>query len=539
MMKSLLFPVSSLFALAPLRRRSAEATLGLMVFLAVGGATYGEVEKPSPPDAVLGVVRASAPKQLLPKIMDIARQVQPGPQTEALPFILGGLLGDPMLNGISATENMGMVLLGDMANQVPVVLLQLPEASPLRTSLPGFGMQLEDRFGWTFIVPEGYSLSSIDGREEQLIAEVRQPRRYDLEMAGQTAGLVALLREGTASAALGGLSAESTLEVLAAELETVRDVRIGLNLAAKSIDQAILVRAVAGSAMALFLDQKRTGDLDFARFIEADGAIGYLGGLDQPVTLGYLEHLAARLASIESDDSSAMVAELLESARKSIGTISGASAGVVSLEGMMPRMTSIIASPMDDEALQEFLRQEVLRSQKLMEVTEDDGMTYSFTPHSARVGEVSVHRVSTEWKLSEEEEARLAQVPGVSNLSAQQQNLYWCVWDGLMVTADTLERTTGLIEAIQGGEPVENNLRDLIPIRDENLFEFQMDLVQYLGQAISLVLPGMGGSVAQLQSRSLPPLKGWVAARGGEGEMMVSLPIETLIILFQTFAGGQ
>jgi hypothetical protein len=537
-MKSILFPMPSLFALVPLRRRVAGVLLGLMVFWAVGGSTHAEVKQPSPPDAVLGVVRASAPKQLLPKIMNIARQVQPGPQTEALPFILGGLLGDPMLNGISATENMGMVLLGDLANQVPVILLKLPEASPLRTSLPGFGMQLEDRFGWTFMVPEGYSLSAIDGREEQLIAEVRQPRRYDLEMAVETAGLVALLREGTASAAIGG-SGDAFLEVLAAELETVRDVGIGFNLAAKSIDQAILVRALAGSAMALFLDQKRTGDLEFARFIEADGAIGYLGGLDQAVTLGYLEHLAARLASRESDDSLAMVGELLESARKSIGTISGASAGIVSMEGMMPRMTSMISTTMDDEALQEFLRQEVLRSQKLMEVTEDDGMTYSFTPHAARVGEVSVHRVSTEWKLSEEEEAQLAQVPGMLNLSAQQQNLYWCVLDGLMVTANTLERTTGLIEAIQAGEPVENNLRDLIPIRDETLFEFQMDLGQYLGQAISLVLPGMGGSVAQLQSRTLPPMKGWVAARGGEGEMMFSLPIETIIILFQTFAGSQ
>jgi hypothetical protein len=546
-MKSILFPLPLLSALAsPVRRYLASrpmlavaAALGLIL----GGPAYGKVESPSQPDGMLGVVRASAPTQLLPKIMQIARQVQPGPQTEALPFILGGLLGDPMLTGISATENIGMVLLGDVVNMVPVILLKLPETSPLRRTLPGFGMTLEDRFGWTFLVPTGYSLSVIDGREERLIAAVREPRRYDLEMEGRMESLVTLLRQGSGFAALGGLSGPagwaSGLEVAASELEAVQDVRIGLNLAGRAIDQGILVRAVSGTAMSSFLHQERTGDLGFARFIEADGAIGYLGGFDRAATLGYFDHLVARLAASEAGDGSAMLTDVLESTRKSLGTMSGTSAGVVSLDGMNPRMASIMPTTMGDEALQEFLRKQAGRAKGLMDGALDDTVTYVVTTHVAQVGGVDVHRLRTEWTVSDDDQGLLGAGAGLGSSGIEPQDLYGGLAEGYLATASSLDRVTRLIQAIQGGEAVENNLLSLISIRDENLFEFQMDLVQYLGEAIAWVMPGMVADLERLQSQPPPPVKGWVAARGGEGEMMASLPVETIIMLYQALVAGQ
>ena len=114
--------------------------------------------------------------------MSVARKIQPGPQVEALPFMLGGMLGDPTLEGVSATANVGVALISHGEDVAPVLVVQLPEGSPLRESLPNLEMQLRDSGGWTFALPKDYPMTLVDGKEKELIAAVSQPRRYDVEL---------------------------------------------------------------------------------------------------------------------------------------------------------------------------------------------------------------------------------------------------------------------------------------------------------------------------------------------------------------------
>ncbi|HLS27226.1 MAG TPA: hypothetical protein VK041_01140, partial [Opitutales bacterium] len=106
--------------------RSRRLALGAILVASAALASPVFAESPEvdsvEKEVVLGVLRAPAPKVLSEQIVGVARKIVPGPQTEALPFMIGGMLGDPMLEGVSLTENMGAVLLERGDDIVPVLV---------------------------------------------------------------------------------------------------------------------------------------------------------------------------------------------------------------------------------------------------------------------------------------------------------------------------------------------------------------------------------------------------------------------------------
>lgn len=536
-MKSALFHSRGSFARRSprlLRRGwgAAFSAIALAFFLPVASAQTDAAEElpPGGEVPVVAVVRMPAPKELSEKVLAIARQIQPGPQTEALPFILGGMLGDPMLESISATENVGVVLVAHEGDLTPILVLKLSEESPLRDSLSNFSLVLDDFEEWTFARPEGVSAASIEGHEKALISAVRAGRRHDVELAAHGRVLSRQLREAledmpdglTGHPLLGPLA-----EALLSESDSVRELGIGLDLSGAVIDQVFSLRAEEGSALADFLDQERPADLEFARYLPADGAIAFLGGFDAQATLSYFDRVMGQLRRSADGEARAVWETLSEIGTRYLRSTNGASGGVLSLDGMQLQMVSVATTRLSDEELVELLSRSVGVVEELLSPRIGDAdaePAQKLLAHEFTVDGIRVHVLRTE-------------APAAPGLPSQRQDMHYAIVEGYLVNTSDLGRLAGLVQAIREGKPVDNNLASRITLADDALFEFQIDLVRYFGGIMGAFMPEeMAVNLRGLQERNLSPVRGTLSARGGEAEMKISLPVDAIAAAYQTMA---
>ncbi|MEX2381854.1 MAG: hypothetical protein WD490_05695 [Opitutales bacterium] len=509
--------------------------------LGIGTAGANETSAESGEGEIFAVVRVAAPKQLTEKIMAVARKIQPGPQTEALPFMLGGMLGDPTLEGVSATENIGLALIANGEDITPILLLKLTEESPLRASLPNFEMTLLDFGGWTFGLQQGASATLLEGRQEALISAVRAPRRYDLELTADGPALARKLREAYQgfpdTDEMGNMIVRPLIEALATEADAVQDFRVGFNLSGEEIQQFLFMEAVPGSAMAAFLNQKRPENMDFARFIRADEAVAYLGGVDVQATRQYFDHFIDVLSGDTEGPGGELWQKFHDIGVQYLDRMDGRSGGVLSLDAMALQMVSIAPTSMSDEELLALLAETVgtMGGIPTGDTEEGSPMTkYELLPNQLDVDGVAVHVMRTEVKFDPEAAAEIEeQVPGFL-MPEQRHDMHYAVVGGYMVNTSDIARMKELIGAIQKDEAVENNLATLIQVDEENLFEFQVNLLRYFGGIMAVMMPpDMSAVLQRLESRNLKPMTGEASARNGVAEVGVSIPVDTVAAVYQ------
>jgi hypothetical protein len=553
-MKSQLFPSRGMFrslrTAHPIAASSRALAAGLAVTtlaLSLPVSLHAQ-EEAGEGDRVVAVVKAPPARQLSEKILAVARKIQPGPQTEALPFILGGMLGDPMLQGISGTESIGVALLLKDGELVPVFVLNLPQESPLRQSLPQFNLQLRDAHGWTFALPADQSPALLEGQEQAIISAVRVPRRYDIEVSASGTMLGRKLYEGFEEAIAENLD-ESTrrfarplVQALAGESESVSDFRAGLNISANLLEQVLLISGAEGSPLAAFLNQKRPENLDFGRFISADGALTYIGGVDVEVMRNYVSHFTNRLSAGGSAETSQWWESFRQMADLFLQSTNGATAGSLTLRGMEVTMTQISPSSMSDEQLVQMLEQTVTALGGIMSTVADGGPGlqpgYELLTNHLQVDGIPVHIFRTEIKLDAPHAEELQrQIPDFA-LPVQRQDIHYAMAEGYLLASSEAAAISSMIEAVKKGVSAEKNLSSVINVGENDLFELRIDLLRYFGGAMApFMTPEMAAIMQRLEQQRLAPVRATLSARGGEGEFKLQIPVDTLVTVFQTISG--
>ena len=530
--------------------RSRRLALGAILVASAALASPVFAESPEvdsvEKEVVLGVLRAPAPKVLSEQIVGVARKIVPGPQTEALPFMIGGMLGDPMLEGVSLTENMGAVLLERGDDIVPVLVLKLTEESPLRQTLPSFNLHLHEFDGWTFGLQEVGAGSLIEGREEELISAVRVERRFDIELTAESSFLANKLRELLADlpqmGEMEGKLMASLIAGVAAEADTVADFRIGLDLSPEAIRQALFLQATPGSPLAAFLDQKRPQNFDFAKFIPATDPVLYLGGSDIEATRGYFDHFLQRILGQTSGEEPNILQEINRLSQRFFDQSDGRSGGTFALEGFELEMTQVYSSSMTDEELGEFLNEGLKMSEKLFDQEpwasmgmNTSGETQELLLNHSEINDVSVHLLRTSYSMEVPESSEVGEEELALVESGMEQEMYYAMLDGFMLNTTSLSRMAGLIEAIQSGEPVEDNLASAVDLDGNKLLAWRVDLVGYMGEILSAMPFANQQLFEQLQQKNLSPINGWASAEGGIGRVEAAIPVDTIAAIYQAF----
>lgn len=499
-------------------------------------------------DTVVAIIKAPPAKQLTEKIMAVARRVQPGPQTEALPFILGGMLGDPMLEGFAASENLGIALVTKGEEVIPVLVLNLSEESPLRESLPNLEMRLHDVGGWTFATAGDAPVNLDDESAQAIIAAVRTPRRYDFELTADAGMLGGKLREAFAEAVAPGLDEAfrhliaPLVATLAGEAASIEDFRAGLNVSPERIEQIWYVSAARSSGLHSLLTQRRANDFDFARFIPADGALAYLGGVDPKALQNYADHLISRLVKEGGGEVEKWAEAFREMSALYLEGTNGASGGILTIDGMEVRMIQVSPSSMSDEQLVDMLQRTVTQMGRILGETSGDEPQlvpqYELIVDAFQVDGIPIHIFRNEVKLDPEHAKELEeQMPGFT-LPVQRQDLHYALVDGLLVSASDASTVSSIIDSVRKGTRVESSIADLISVGPDDLFEFRIDLLRYIGGTMApYMTPEMAVVMERLEQRGIQPVRATISAREGEGEFKLHIPVDALVAVFQTVSG--
>lgn len=517
---------------------------GLTLLSSVPEAAAQEAQEPAEEAKMVAVIKLPPPKQLSEKILGVARKVQPGPQVEALPFMLGGMLGDPMLEGVSAAENFGIAIMmqGDVV--APVLILQLTEDSPLRESLPGFDLQLVDAEGWTFGVTKDFSLSLVKGQEQSLIDAIKGPRQYDIEFKAETPLLAKMLREFIEESAKGGEDntddqmMRSAVKTVSAESESVSDLRIGLNLSPEIVDLIYFMEGSKGSPLAALLNQERPKDLSFGKLISADGGMAYLGGFDTSAVGKYVDHIFGSLTSGVDKKTAESLENIRSITHQYLQSTTGASGGVMSMSEETFEMVQIAPSKMSDKQLVDLLQTTTKGISEMLSVglgEEMKGLIGSTSQkvivNKFKVDDIPVHVVRAESKGPPVEDSSDS---SPSEVKTQVQEVNYAVAGGFLLGVSDESKMTALIQTVKKGEPVANNLVSVIPLAEDILGEIRIDLVRYARGILGAKLtPEQANAMQRLEDRGLPPLRGTVSARGGKGEARLHIPVDTIVAAYQ------
>lgn len=491
-------------------------------------------------EVVLAVLRAPAPKVLSEKILGVARKIVPGPQTEALPFMLGGMLGDPMLDGFSPTENLGVVLFENEDDLLPVLVLKLTDESPLRQTLPHFNLHLQEFDGWTFGLQEEDAKRLIEGRESELISKVREERLFDLELSIASSELAKKLRDFSGDLPqLGGIEDKMLRPLIAgvaAETDSVSDFRVGIDLSPEAIRQALYLQATPGSELAAFLDQKRPENYDFAKFIPASDPVLFLAGSDIEATRRYFNHFFKSFLDQATGEDQKILQEIDALTKRYFDQTDGRSGGTFALqENMIMEMTQVSSSTLSNSELIEFLKEGLSLSNKLLEHEiwkslgiDGESEKEELLLNQSEINGIPIHTVRADYPAFDQSEEE-------ATVEMKTQEIHYALIDGYLINTSSLPRMAGLIEAIQKGEPVENNLGSAIDLGENKLAAWRVDLIGYIGEVL-LELPASSHQVIkQLQEKNLPPISGWATAQNGRGRVETTIPVDTVAAIYQAF----
>ncbi|MEX2381254.1 MAG: hypothetical protein WD490_02635 [Opitutales bacterium] len=506
---------------------------------------------PSLPEGVVLSLKAPSPYSLAQKVVAIARQIEPGPQTEALPFLLGAALGDPTLQGIDRDENVSLFLLTTEDAVAPVLLLKLAGNGPYRQSLPQLGFELSDHDGWTFATLQAMPFTIAEERRDLLLslAQASRDRDIELNISGRELGarLLAIAENGdeflqpfmgetngAASNAIGSLA-----RMLAEELLDVVSMGISMNLNADAIAPFAHLEGVAGSPLGNFLSHEVPVSTQLAEWIEADKASWvYLNNIDPEALGAYTRHLFSRLEEgflkpmgEEGVTVGRVVRDLMDTYLENTGASSaGSLAPFGASDDFRVESFQLSQTRMSSDDLVNFLREAVALGQRESVTAFLKGMGQGHITVGAEdavylveaermVGDVPVHALHTgivadEGEPSDDEKIEIA---------------YFAVLEGLLLQSTSIDLLIAHIEAIASGEKPAANAAGEFAEKPGAASQFFVDAVPFFRK---MEEDGLApeGSVSGLD---LPKIRGELLFENNTAVLRANMPVKLLAELYR------
>lgn len=504
------------------------------------------------PRGVVAVVKTGSLKELSEKIVDIARQIEPGPQVESMPFMLGAMIGDPMLQGVEAGRNIGMAFVKYEGDYHPVLLAKLSESSPYRQSLQGYGLRLADHEGWTFGTMGEMDPAAVENLRDPLLEWVQIPRTHDIEVElngpeisrfvlEREDEIRAAIREGTGMNGAGHEDAVwAVLRTLAGEFRVLSSVGFAIGLESDKITQRAYLGAAADTALGRFLSADHTASTGIVDWIGFDHPMVYVGRANPGAILDYVDYFSNKTVVSEGE----ILEGALQAIRELIALYSeysdGNAAGAVRFEGMSARTVQVSESRFDDEALRESLR----LTASMMSLSQ--GMVQGLTGGSPfgdattetevveaeeGIGDYPVHILRTRMEYGKDDE-EMSEEQRAFFQQMQEQLVYYVQVKDYLVTASHLEDSRGVVNAIDAGErPVG---REGDGFREEPGLAGQWIInPSLLSGAVQGFLPGAGTT-----DLDLPPIRGEVSMKENGARAQMEIPVALIAGLVREARAG-
>lgn len=516
----------------------------------------------------IAFVKFQHPSELIAEVVAASRTLDMESETALLPFLVGGMLGDPELKSFAADADINLVLLNALDRPQPYVfLVKFTPDAPARAKLEEMGLKIGQLGDWSILARNPEFIRRLEG-SKSLYSIAMKKRAADIEIGlwtdrlatqidAQKALFLSLLAANSevfqaqdTQTSIGGM-----IDVMNGELRAMEYFMIGLNLSEEKITTQLQLKGKEGTPLAAYLSAKVGGTVRGSEYISKKGMLYGVSYMNTAAIESYLSYLLEKSIAATRGTVAAFFSETLLLNNQIWDFYDGDSALAVTLDGAgKPVMQQAIGSkysPAEAVKLTQGLIEGYLTKVQALLPSEAQGSvdlsleakedvfnvagisvmelvtTTTVDQKAARISaieEMLEEAVATQNQDMEADARRMLEEIMAEGPSQQviTESTFMASHGGVMYTATNRSDMAIILKAAEAGEPLPNNLSS-ITLPDGCLAIFNYDLAffaEIMAAEIAKEDPQMAEALkSRLASVSMEPVS--VAMFQGEGKLSI------------------
>ena len=368
---------------------------------------------------LIGYAKTGPLKETVGKVTEVARKIQPSPQVDSLPYLVGMMLGDPTLDSISATENITVFIYNTPANDEATYLamVKLTEDSPIRNALSLQGVIVEDRMGWSLISRDQYLLEQIENIDS-LIKLAQRKRAADIEI-GFWLNRISypidsikyeiinrLEREGRIKDEEDKATIEGLIDIALGELTSLDSLLMGINYSAEELVFQSNIKADSETPLGKLFSQELNREITVGEYLSADSMLTYWFRFDPGDTNEYVNYLLNAIIGVSQKDWKSLTISFKDLYNKLLQGIDGTSVGSFELSKMTVKTKQIGGTHLNSTEFAGLIDDGIKLADKFINLlNSDDGAMitpiYEFHPNAFAVNGVAVHTLKSRFNIAD------------------------------------------------------------------------------------------------------------------------------------------
>lgn len=430
--------------------------------------------------------------QTMSKLIEVGNAISPNPQMASMPFIVGGMIGDPTFATIDPEADVSVLLFGDANISAPYVFVaKLTADSPIRAQMEAMGMTIAEAGEWTLIAQEPALLAALS--ESPLVDTVAtKARAGDIEIGFWPARmgsqlemlkmmLPGLLAQNNPSMAKPENQAMiSTLTSIGVdEFQSAESAIIAFNLSSEAIDTAFAVNAVTDTPLHALFSMPAGGKVTEAAYVPAGDMIYGLASWNREASDAYLLHLNGKMETLPEGKIREVSLQIIDLYRRWNNAMAGTYAFAGSLEGTKFDFTQLYATRLSSTVNKELIVESMEWLQTFYKGMYDEEsrtgtrMTYEFLDTAHVLRNTDIHRVNMKIETIMPEESADA-MP--ADMLKQDMTLLFTTRDGFFHYTSSNQRMMKLLDAVQSKQPVENSIASLYTLEPGMMAIYGLDM---------------------------------------------------------------
>lgn len=492
----------------------------------------------------MGYVKMISMPRLIKKVVSVASAVKPDPQVAMLPMMAGMALGDPALTSIDPDMPTTMVVFDDITfGGLPsfVLAMKLAADSPVKKQVENIGMKTIEVDGWTLATMNPDFFEQVKDWSSVMSFAQEKPQD-DIEIGVlmgkffknlpkmKTSVIDALTKTPLAPETKTNLG--HFIHILLDEFATLEATKIDFSLSA----QEIVIRATMSAKketelFKLLSAEMKPFSLAEAKYISAYGWMDMLVNFNSDSLSEYITYLIQKM---DKTDYTAQWKEvfskslsMIRESNKLYGGQAAMSFGISNTENPMS-FVQLLNTQATPEQWNKSTKESIAILQQLFSDSDELkelGFKYDVTiVDDSKVDGVQVYLMNVDTGND------LKTLDYLNTIST-----YFAVRDGLYMGATSKKQLLNLLNANKNDKSAENNLMEVINLKQGEIISWRLDVVGYAKMIVSMMdnlvsnpLVIFGDVMEDFENLQIPPVTGSSKLGGGRVDAEVRIPLKSI-----------
>lgn len=495
-----------------------------------------QIEVPGAKSKPMAYAKTIALPKLIPKAVEVANAVKPGPQSTMIPMMAGMALGDPALASVDPDAPLTVLLFDNFKQSEPtfVLAMKLKPDSPVARQAQTVGMKTIEKEGWTLATMTPSLFDEVTDWSS-VLSFVQEDPISDIEVGVLLDTLWKEMPEVENSIAreLESPAIAQMLQVMFDELASLDATKFDLSLSAEEITLRATTSARKDSDLhVLFSSEPKPFSPESANCVSGGGWMDAVVNIDSDNLLQYVESVSGRI-NVKGPEEKEMVTRYLAIIREGTKMYDGQMAMSYGLaeEGNPLGFVQVGTTQASPSELKQMLSETVVLGKDMlsgMEALQSMGLKYDFEfEESDPVDGVEVFKLGMKMDAEDFEVKEV-----LSTLPYSNSNTFFAVLDGKYLAATSKDKLTELMRAVKTGKPVKNNLAEKLSLDEGEIIRWRLNIARYAQKVMSMVQVGGENELGQLMdgllTLNIPPVTGKFSLGKGRLSSEMRIPVKSI-----------